>query len=861
MLPHTANLCQLLMALCLAACTCTLSKGFSGAVCFLFLVLLCMPGDMSGSPGKNKKRRKQGPDGPQKKYKQMQFAGVYHKPRAQAQARLLRLWHSHASCKMPDVCCVVLCHPAVTEGGFVSSQRPSKGSSQPTDTSNTQPPPPPAAGPGKSAAHSAIQAMQQLLELQPAMPAAAAAARLAALLSSLAPDASIAAELLPALGVCSKELPTAAAAAAAAGLAGADAPVTPTGPLSDALRNAALSPAPAAAAAAGAVDTTARLEMLLLLLHSLSQGPQQCPALVASLSQQVVACVNQSAGNAQLLPLLLQALLLALTATVSSIAAEPHSVDMHVRVWQHAQDILQVRCLGRPALQCSGMLSWAICLAPLVGLFAVPHLPLFTAAFTGVLSCLQGSNNIFSNNSQQGSPGLWAAAAVSWLAATRLMGWSGSSALNNAAVQVQHAISSSSGCVNGSSAAAGVVLLAVLSVLQHMHFSDSQCAFLPPGATAAAAGRGKTAVAAAVAAAAAAGGCNQEDTVMVEPQQQETQEVVLDTLMQGCEAATAAAGAGAGVSAVQMAALMATSHLLQLQATGTTAAGFASLLQDATQRVLSLCCGAAAATAVATPPAQQPSSALEALGAFSAPRLVAFVQANSDGESTTGGLAQLPALQQLLPVLETALQACGHPQLQAAAVQLLCSYLRVVSTPTLLYGTQEVLLDALTLLTARDGGVRDAALGLVQQYLQQHVLVAVCGGEQTAEDAVAAATQAAAEFQEAAVAVATQPQRRLLQHLQELLSGCDARAGGGGAEAVVAAKTALMRATAGLFGGLLGSGCEDIPLLQLLQQINDDAQVCAGWLGCVGCAAASVGCPGDQHDFAAHMDAHADCLV
>lgn len=183
------------------------------------------------------------------------------------------------------------------------------------------------------------------------MPAAAAAARLAALLSSLAPDASIPAELLPALGVGSKEPPTAAAAATTV-LAGADAPITPTGPLSDALRNAVLSPAPAAAAAAaaaaGAVDATARLEMLLLLLHSLNQGPQQCPALVASLSQQVVACVNQSAGNVQLLPLLLQALLLALTATVSSIAAEPHSVDMHVRVWQHAQDTLQVRCCHGP---------------------------------------------------------------------------------------------------------------------------------------------------------------------------------------------------------------------------------------------------------------------------------------------------------------------------------------------------------------------------------------------------------------------------------------------------------------------------------------------------------------------------------
>jgi hypothetical protein len=211
--------------------------------------------------------------------------------------------------------------------------------------------------------------MHQLLELQPA---AAAAARLAALLACLAPDASIPPDLLPALGACSAGcLPAAAAAGSAAA---ADAPVTPTGSLADALRNAALSPAPGNAAATAVVHTKDRLEMLVLLLQGLTNGPQQCPALVASLSQQVVACVNQSAGNLELLPLLLQALLSALLATVSSIAAEPASVDMHVRVWQHAQDTMQVRpdnvLSSSRSRACACTAGCLFCMQSLLGAFA-----------------------------------------------------------------------------------------------------------------------------------------------------------------------------------------------------------------------------------------------------------------------------------------------------------------------------------------------------------------------------------------------------------------------------------------------------------------------------------------------------------
>jgi hypothetical protein len=82
--------------------------------------------------------------------------------------------------------------------------------------------------------------------------------------------------------------------------------------------------------------------MLLLLLEGFNSGPQQCPELVAYMSRQVVACLSQGAGDAELLPVLMQALLLALVATVGSIAADPGSTEMHVRVWQHAQDLLQV---------------------------------------------------------------------------------------------------------------------------------------------------------------------------------------------------------------------------------------------------------------------------------------------------------------------------------------------------------------------------------------------------------------------------------------------------------------------------------------------------------------------------------------
>lgn len=227
--------------------------------------------------------------------------------------------------------CALLLHPAaptVTDDGFLSSQRPSKtgmgSSSQPSDTN-----PAAAAAPAASVAPAALQALHQLLALQPAAPAAAAAARLTALVACLSPDASIPAELLPALGVCATEgtAPTGSTRADEAGPSAAG-----------------------AGAAVVAVEAKDRLGMLLLLLQALNSGPQQCPELVACMSRQLVACLNQAAGDAELLPVLLQALLLALVATVGSIAVDPGSTDVHVRVWQHAQDLLQVSRGKAPGL-------------------------------------------------------------------------------------------------------------------------------------------------------------------------------------------------------------------------------------------------------------------------------------------------------------------------------------------------------------------------------------------------------------------------------------------------------------------------------------------------------------------------------
>jgi hypothetical protein len=358
---------------------------------------------------KKGKRRKQGAEGPQKKYKQMQFTGkagtclddcLFCCFSAQQAGLIILSTQAHAVpvCeKDPERLQATLCpaslllaivsvkvdvvqqlstpdpdvtaHPAcsictaqlicpiapsasfpaaaavaasVTEGGFLSSQRPSKGSggnsSQQMDTAT------PAAQQPQSPAQAALAAMHDLSAQQPPGSPAAAAARLAALLACLGPEASIPQELLPAVGLHG---PNEANASGSEGIAHAGA-----------LAGAAMATGAAGAAGTaanvagvgGAMGATESLEMLLLLLRGLCGGQGQSSALVAALSQQVVAALNQAVGgssstDAPVPPALLQALLLALAATVHNITAESGSVEMHARVWQHAQDALQVSLL------------------------------------------------------------------------------------------------------------------------------------------------------------------------------------------------------------------------------------------------------------------------------------------------------------------------------------------------------------------------------------------------------------------------------------------------------------------------------------------------------------------------------------
>jgi len=438
-----------------------------------------------------------------------------------------------------------------------------------------------------------------------------------------------------------------------------------------------------------------------------------------------------------------------------------------------------------------------------------------------VALCLQGSNNIFSSSCAAGvPPGLPAAAAVAWLVATRLMGWSGSSALNTASTQVQQACSS---CDSMSSSAAGLLLLTPLSLVQHMQYSDRQHAFLPPGL----ATRQQSAIGAAL----DQGPGSEDSKSALQAAQQQAQQAVLEAVMQGCRNSGACADTPAG----QMSAMLAVSQLLLLFSCGTSATGVAAVLQDASQRVLQVCSRACAGShADSAGPGAASGDALRLLGPLVAPNL-------NTVQHSAGGIGQavpchvLPQLQDLSAVLDPALKAVDQPKLQGAALQLLTAYLQAASSPSLLDGAQQQLQDALGLLTARESLVRDAALGLSQQYLQPVVLEAVCGHAQLEASAAAAATQAAADGEEPGTALASMPQRRLLQHLQDLLDGLGGRTGapaaaagaGSGSETVVAGKTAILRAVAGLFEGLVGMGAEEVPLLMLLQQVNDDnAQVC-----------------------------------
>jgi hypothetical protein len=206
------------------------------------------------------------------------------------------------------------------EGGFLSSQRPTKGtSSQPSDSGQAAAAATAAAGSQPSTSELALQTMQQLLQLQPTAPDAAAAARIAAIVASLGPNTSTPGCLAAALGL---ENPTTTAAGG-------------EGTASD-----------AADAAEQESKQLHKVQLLRLLLQGLLSVPDQPAALVAIVSQQVVAWLPHAARQPELCAELLPALLLAMVAAAGSAAADAASVELHMRVWQEARDHLQVKLLS-----------------------------------------------------------------------------------------------------------------------------------------------------------------------------------------------------------------------------------------------------------------------------------------------------------------------------------------------------------------------------------------------------------------------------------------------------------------------------------------------------------------------------------
>jgi hypothetical protein len=127
--------------------------------------------------------------------------------------------------------------------------------------------------------------------------------------------------------------------------------------------------------------------------------------------------------------------------------------------------------------------------------------------------------------------------------------------------------------------------------------------------------------------------------------------------------------------------------------------------------------------------------------------------------------------------------------------------------------------------------VRNAALQLVQLFMQPAVLQEVFGAQpeqqpppqqqrrrqRNAAPAAAAAAPAADVDVEAGQCLA----RRLLEHLRGMLGSATAAMQDGQQQQQqsIAAQLALLRAIAGLYGGLAGSGaCAELPLLYLVEQ-------------------------------------------
>lgn len=185
---------------------------------------------------------------------------------------------------------------------------------------------------------------------------------------------------------------------------------------------------------------------------------------------------------------------------------------------------------------------------------------------------------------------------------------------------------------------------------------------------------------------------------------------------------------------------------------------------------------------------------------------------------------QLPALRDLASVLQPSLGnqsgagATAHSTVQLSALRVIHSYLAVTDQPGYLTGSKALLLLALASVFSANNAVRDAALDMMQLYLHPAVLQEAFGDDSQQEQLLHSTDTDTPKT----------PQRRLLEHLQQLLEvvsatvGTDAQQQQGQptrlADSVVAAKISLLRGITGLYGGLLGNGDEELPLLCLLEQ-------------------------------------------
>lgn len=418
-----------------------------------------------------------------------------------------------------------------------------------------------------------------------------------------------------------------------------------------------------------------------------------------------------------------------------------------------------------------------------------------------VCCCLQGAGSLYSTGIAGPPSTILAATSVAWFTLVRLWQWAGSAPVAAAAAQMHASFTSS----DPTRVVAALQLLPIMCLLQHGHFQQE----------------GEQA---------AAGAAQQQLLLQLPNGPQQAFSSFFESLspLQQLDSAV-----------VQQCSVLALGQMLAASARCITAGDVAVWLQTAAQTILRWQgCNSRSGSSVHTGSMSVADVDAKLMG------LIISCQPSSAAK--LGHLAQqqqqLPVLRELLPVLQPALAgnsnsgtSTGRHTVQAAALQLLSRYLALANQPQLLSGSQPLLLDALQLVLSANSVVRDAALELLQHYLQPAVLQEVFGQVEQQQDVQRPASRSKRRQQAAAgqlpqtgaAAVAASVQRRLLEHLKQLLQQVGIQEAGSSKqqgqsnrapEGVVAAKTSLLRAIAGLYGGLIGSDSEDLPLLCLLEQ-------------------------------------------